>query len=452
MDALINVHNTTAQEAGRPALPTDPGSIFVLVTTLLVFFGPLFVLFPPFPPSKSDALTETHNKLGPEPARSNLTRENNKKNKNAKEGGQGSSSISSLFVYPVEPCRGVELARAKLTPAGLEFDHLFHLAQLRSPFPVSTTSASAAADDAETDADASSPARRHTWEAITPRQFPLLATVEVELWRPDLAKIKGFRDVTAGSSNEVFLILRFPWRAEGVWRGLWDVFAAKCSRGWRAQPVVEVMLPVACPRPGEIAEKGYAFEEKSKVVALNMGCELPEELRLYLGVSNKLALFRVDPVGLREVYDTSVPRGEDSGRAQPVLGFQDPYPVHVTSLASLRDLESKQTKKESKAGLSLTEQSRANIFVSGLSPCDEHGWKKIKAKPEGSQELHEVAFQVSSRTHRSEPDSNSGAPTTDNLGVQMLPLFENVDSHENFIEVSMSIEVLDQDEHVYKRQ
>lgn len=299
MDAPANM--TAA--AGQGTLPFDAGSLFVLLTTVVVFIVPLLMLFPPFPPSKSDALTETHNKLGPEPGV-----------RRGAAGTAGPGRVESLFVYPVAACRGVELSRAKVVPGGLEFDGLFTLAQLVSPFPASSSSSEAAPAQ-----------RKHRWVALTssPRQqqFPRLRTgVEVELWRPDLAKIKGFRDVTAGSSGEVFLLLRFPWREEGL-MGLYEAFAAKCSRGWRAQPVMEVLLPVGPPSEAEVADRGYQWEKvqvgEDEITALNMGCELPEELRLYLGVSNKLALFRIDPEQRLREADA-----EEAG-SQPASGFLD---------------------------------------------------------------------------------------------------------------------------------
>lgn len=367
--------NSTAS-AGAP-LPLDAGSIFVLTVTLIVFCGPLLFLFPPFPPRKSDALDETHNKLGVEQAKSNLT-DYAKLDNVALESTTAVGKIKSLFVYPIKSCKGIELTRAKVIPTGLEFDRLFTFAQLKSPFPVAVD-----------DSDGAKP-KEHTWEFITQRQFPLLATVEVELWQPDLGKIKGFRDLAAGSSDEVYLIVRFPWR-EGGWRGAWESFAAKCLRGWRATPTIEVLLPMAFPDKNEIARKGYEFERVrvwgEETVALNMGNELPEELRLYLGVSNKLALFRVDPEALREVGKNAP--GETVAGYRPVVGFADSvsatsdshvvhglglglglteekkYPVHIMNLASVRDLESKVTKDKDLEELS-PRRFRANIFGESL--------------------------------------------------------------------------------------
>lgn len=392
MDATTSTSaaNNVTTSGVTPPLPLDAGSIFVLAVTLIVFCGPLLFLFPPFPPRKSDALEETHNKLGIDPAKSNL--KDHEKALSSAGGDDVSSNsntaskgkIQSLFVYPIKSCKGIELARAKIIPTGLEFDRLFTFAQLKSPFPVSVNE----------NADGGEKAKEHTWEFITQRQFPLLATVEVELWQPDLTKMKGFRDLSAGSSDEVYLVIRFPWR-EGGWRGAWDVLAAKCLRGWRATPTIEILLPVEFPDKNEITRKGYEFERVrvwgEETVALNMGNELPEELRLYLGVSNKLALFRVDPAALRGVGKNAPAEAEAGYR--PVVGFADSvsddddddaasdldmtttkqgscgltveetkkYPVHIMNLASVRDLESKVTKDKDLEELS-PRRFRANIF------------------------------------------------------------------------------------------
>jgi hypothetical protein len=90
-------------------------------------------------------------------------------------------------------------------------------------------------------------------------------------------------------------------------------------------PEKEALLPVAFPSQQEIDERGYTLEDvriwKDNVQALNMEAELPPELRLYLGVSNRLGLFRINPAKLREVHRCA-PTADSAGY-QPVTGFQD---------------------------------------------------------------------------------------------------------------------------------
>ncbi|CAN8102970.1 unnamed protein product [Discula destructiva] len=476
MEGII-ANNTTAPNAAAP-LPLDAGSIFVLAVTLLVFCGPLFVLFPPFPPSKSDALEETHNKLGLDRGQSNLTRRDHAAAEN------GRAKIESLFVYPIKSCKGIEVARSKVIPTGLEFDRLFTFAQLKSPFPVSSTTTAANGATKQQDQ------QQHSWDFITQRQFPRLATVETELWQPDLAKMKGFRDPAAGASHEVYLLLRFPWRAHGI-RGAWATFAAKCTRGWRASACIEVLLPVGAPSPSpmddddaaaadeEMRRRGYSRETVrvwgDRVPALNMASELPEELRLYLGVSNRLALFQVDPAGALREAARNAPGREEAGY-QPVVGFADSYPVHIMNLASVQDLESKVAKDMDLEELS-PRRFRANIFVSGRPAYDEDDWKMIKlSRPQASAKSDEEAtFHVSCRTtrcklpnvnqdtgirHSVEPDKtlraqraiDAGAPKTGCLGMQMTPLFGDSNGSQHFyLEVGMLAEVLERGEHMIKK-
>lgn len=95
--------------------------------------------------------------------------------------------------------------------------------------------------------------------------------------------------------------------------------------------------------------------------ALNLGSDVPGALARYLGVSNKLALFRVDADdgGLREAGGNA-PQKEEVGY-QPVVGFADSYPVHVMNLASVRDLEGRVAKDRNLEELN-PRRFRANIF------------------------------------------------------------------------------------------
>lgn len=364
MEAINNISssstttNTTiidGETAAAALLSLDTGSWFVLAVTLCVFFGPLFVLFPPFPPRRSDALWQTHTKLGIAKSSSKPKGRDATKTITTHGGsGKAQGKLESLCLYPVESLTGIEVTRAKVTSTGLEFDRLYTLAQLKSPFPVSVQQARR--DDAA--------AKDHKWESITQRQFPLLSTVQVELWQPDLDKLKGLNDKNAQSNSEAFLILRFPWCETGVF-GLWDLFAAKCLRGWNAVAEKEILLPVVFPPAEDITAKGYAREmvrlgsgsnydnkngDDHEIAAaaveegeeaLDMSVELPEELRLYLGVSNKLGLFRAapDPAAsssvevssvnknqsspLLQVVGSSTTSTEKAGYLPPVVGFHD---------------------------------------------------------------------------------------------------------------------------------
>lgn len=316
MDKYLPASNATAGNITIPAAaaPFDAASVLVLIVTLCAFCAPVFVLFPPFPPRKSDALPVTHTRLGLQPSKSNL-----RDHRAADRAGSGAAEVKSLFVYPIKSCRGIEVTRAKVVHTGLEFDRLFTFAQLKS-----------AGGEPKDDA----------WEFITQRAFPLLATLEVELWQPDLDKLRGGERET--KSDETFLVLRFPHRRAGA-AGFLQAFAAKCLRGWRAVPEEEILLPVGFPSAAEITAKGYTRERvrvwKDTATALNMGNELPEALAQYLGVRNRLGLFRIDPEDLRPVLKCA-PAKEAAGY-QPVVSFQDSVSAPSLLLCIRRNLVSR---------------------------------------------------------------------------------------------------------------
>lgn len=214
--------------------------------------------------------------------------------------------IKSLWIYPIKSCRGVELNRSTILATGMEFDRQFTFAQLRSPFPIPLD-----ATDSEKAA--------HKWEFITQRQFPLLARVRTEMWAPDQSAesyTPHGEDVEAGG----VIIVSFPYQKPG-WRGVLAEWGARVKG---TIPEKSFRIPFN-PTDTQIEKAGYKYENmtiwKDTVSALNMEIEIPDELRYYLGLSNKLGLFRVDNQALREVYRCA-PKAEEIG-FQPVTGFQD---------------------------------------------------------------------------------------------------------------------------------
>ncbi|KAI1133100.1 hypothetical protein F5Y10DRAFT_229385 [Nemania abortiva] len=457
-------------------LNLDSGAFVLLFITVCAFMVPVAVVLPPVPVRKSDALLQTHTRAGL--ARSKSALANQYAAEHAPRAGRP-PTVQSLLIYPVKSCRAIEVTRSRVLPQGLEFDRLFTFAQLKSPFPVSVDSA----DEARS---------QHRWEFVTQRQFPRLATVKVDLWLPDEMKL---RKQSMKLTREAFLILRFPWKEAG-WRGLLSVVMAKLGGGAAAEPEKEILLPVDFPSAAEIQDKGYKFEDvkiwKEVVTALNMSTELPRELMLYLGVSNKLGLFRIDPTRLREVYRCA-PLKDDVGY-QPVTGFQDAYPLHMITLNSLQQFSEEVPKDEDLKEIDVR-RFRANVILSGVPAYDEETWKKARFKP-GKSGLHnDAVFHISCRTvrckmpnvdpftgarHPREPDHSlrtlravdKGVPLNGCLGMQLTPLFEVDDNPTSgpiagsgllgddepddgrsaWMGVGMTVEVEERGEHLYIKQ
>lgn len=244
-------------------------------------------------------------KVGVEPARSSLLNQNRAAHK--PRPGQ-SPQLHSLWIYPLKSCRGIELARSRVLPTGLEFDRLYTFAQLR-----------------ETDAskDLSAP----SWEFLTQRQLPLLANVEVELWLPTPHAAASRKKANGGAdADDGIIIVRFPWRRPG-WTGLVQWIVTKFSRGFGAQPQKKFTLPVNFPSDEAIKADGYEYGNvriwKEHTMALNLAKDVPPELHTYLGMppGRPLGLFRMDPSKQREVFRCA-PSKETAGY-QPVVDFHD---------------------------------------------------------------------------------------------------------------------------------
>ncbi|KAK5660222.1 hypothetical protein OQA88_12756 [Cercophora sp. LCS_1] len=407
----------------RPTPAVGGADLLLIVATICVFVLPILIYFPPMLPSKSEALLQTHTPIGLPPAKSGLRRRNTKPAPPRHgHGTEGPAKIRSLWIYPVKSCKGIEVSESKVVPSGLEFDRLYTFAQLKSPFPVGINAS-------ETEKG------RHKWDFITQRQFPLLATVNVDLFLPDLAKTKGHD----AADSDGYLVLRFPWVESGL-LGVLGWVVAKLGRGWRALPEKEVVLPVAFPSPGEIDRSGYVYEEvtiwREAVTALNLEAELPRELRLYLG-----------------------------------------YPLHLLSLSSVRDFDAKINKDNILRELD-PRRFRANIIVDGVAPYGEETWKEIRFDADHARKRESSRFHVSCRTvrckmpnvdqdsgarHPVEPDRSlrkfrdvdEGAKNKGCLGMQLTPLFDQTDvpeAMETWVALGMSVEVLKKGEHRYINQ
>jgi len=350
--------------------------------------------------------------------------------------------LKSLWIYPVKSCRGVELNRGTVIATGMEFDRQFTFAQLKSPFPVGANT-----PDKEKAA--------HKWEFITQRQFPLLGKIETEMWVPDQSVdtyAPHAEDVESGG----VIIMSFPYQEAG-WKGT----VAKWGAALKGTvPKKQFRVPFE-PSPVQVEKAGYSYEKmtiwKDVVNALNLEIEIPEELRYYLGISNKLGLFRLDNSRLREVHRNASNKAELG--YQPITGFQDAYPLHLVNLASIRDVERQMPKVKGTPRLSAA-RFRANLIITGPDAYNEDTWRRIK--------IGYYEYDVSCRTARckmpkvtgerrlAEPDrtlrsfravDEGAGPDIECLGMQLVPI-----SKEGALRVGDEITVLEVDEHVYIRQ
>ncbi|KAG9259274.1 uncharacterized protein F5Z01DRAFT_33971 [Emericellopsis atlantica] len=394
-----------------------PTALALIVLTILlnVYFTPLDAL--------PNSLIKTHTRLGLLPSQTNLTPQ--------KKSPSDSSKITlrSLWIYPLKSCRGIELAKSRVLPTGLEFDRLFTFAQLRGD---------------ET-----------TWRFLTQREAPLLTNVSVGVWLPNSADGSGV------------IVVKFPWKEKG-------------SSGWR-QRIMDAVnggthekvftLPLDFPSKADIEAKAYKFEDvkiwNEVTTALNMIAAVPPELEKYLGMKTRLGLFRADPSNQREVFRCA-PRKEDVGY-QPIVDFHDAYPLHLLSLDSVQDLESK-IDDDTFDSLD-PRRFRSNMIMSGGKPYEEEQWTSVRF---GSA-ADNAQFHVSCRTvrckmpnvdqdngtrHRNEPDRSlrkfrdvdKGSPKYGCLGMQLCPLFPESRQPrdlESTVHVGMEVVPLSTGDHFY---
>jgi len=324
---------------------------------------------------------------------------------------------------------------------GMEYDRQFTFAQLKS-HPVAVNASTPEKEKAA-----------HKWEYITQRQFPLLAKVRTEMWVPDQSVdtwAPHLEDVESGG----VIIMSFPYQEAG-WRGKVAQWGAAVKG---TVPEKQFRIPFD-PSPAQIDKAGYTKEPmtiwKDTVSALNLEIELPEELRYYLGMSNKLGLFRIDNSELRESR-RNAPAKETVGH-QPVTGFQDAYPLHLINLASVRDVERQMPKTKTTPRLSAS-SFRANLIVTGPPAFNEHTWRKIKIGfyeydlscrttrcklPNADQGTDEIHSSEPDRTLKSFRAVDDGAgPNVGCLGMQMVPM-----NKESALRVGDEITVLEESCH-----
>ncbi|KAF2748614.1 hypothetical protein M011DRAFT_440950 [Sporormia fimetaria CBS 119925] len=376
--------------------------------------------------------------------RSNLTDQFLKKYSRGSDAGpQNPWTVKALFIYPIKSCKGIELDRTDIVPIGLQYDRQFTLAQYVTSLPTLEGKV------------------KSEWSFITQRTFPRMAKVETELWIPD-PEAPGYSPDGEWVKSEGCLVVRFPFTPdvdlsmEGL-KAYGTIVAAKLTG--KPEPMVEFRIPSNPPKE-RIRTMRYTHEKvtiwKDSPVALNMGCEVPEEvmakLKYTLGVANPLTLFRIDPEQCRELHKCA-PKKKDVG-FQPTIGMQDSYPMHILNLAAVHDVSSK-LPKGSKPLSAL--RFRPNVLFTGPPAFDEDNWTKAR--------IGDGTYHISCRTTRCklpnvDPDTgvaDRNEPGTTMrkyrvidkgsqsacLGMQVTPLTLKE------IKVGDEVEVLERGEHYY---
>jgi uncharacterized protein YcbX len=344
--------------------------------------------------------------------------------------------VKALFIHPIKSCAPVELSSADIDGAGFTWDRKFAFAELLKP---------------QTRLDAPEAEKKPRWTFRTQRTpgFEKLVHVKPEIWLP----VPTQKQHSVGPEGAGFLIIRYPSTPLGIFAPL-----ARILLSFGLLPAeTSFRVPLTPSRDHQYPVEQVTIWRDSPNW-LNYGVHVPASLKAYLGVSNPLTLFRVDPKSYREVYRCA-PRREQLGY-QSVVGFADAYPVHLLNISSVHDVGDK---IKSAIPRFSAKRFRSNILVAGPNAYNEDDWKKIKV---GGHVFFCVCHTVRCRLpnvdpetaerHPVEPDKilksfrciDDGDPLNACLGLQLVPS----ESDTFQIQIGDEIEVLERGEHHYIKQ
>ncbi|CZT17655.1 uncharacterized protein RCC_03492 [Ramularia collo-cygni] len=376
--------------------------------------------------------------------------------------------IQALFTYPIKSCRGVELSGSEVTGLGLKHDRIFSFAQ-----------------ELKVDPEKSGSATRQ-WRFITQRERPQMALITTELWVPGprLQASSEDEDSTGGlaanqqdndwATHGGCLVVRFP--------SIKSIFGIKFTE------TITIKLPLS-PTAQRAESAGYFLEPliiwKDCPLALNMTSEIAltklVKLKQFLGISNPIALFRIEETNNLRTITRSLPADKTS-KPYPV-GFGDAFPVSLLNLASVHSVDT-DLPGTSKLKHSLdARRFRANIYITGPPAFEEDTWRRINIYRSSREDvlernigraskgdvLESGTYHIACRTARctlpnvdpvsgvrdkSEPFEtlkrtrvvDEGAKPHSSLGMSVLPLFEK-----GVLKVGDRVEVLEKGEHVYEK-
>ncbi|KAI5783873.1 MOSC domain-containing protein [Peziza echinospora] len=319
--------------------------------------------------------------------------------------------VKSLWIYPVKSCHGIELQQSRLVATGLEYDRQYTFAEWKT--------------DPKTN--------EQRWIFITQRQYPLMARIKTE--------------IKTTAAGKVVVSVGYPTKS--------------ALGGWFGRPL-EHMATFDVPLDSDEEQfKTYPLEDvriwKEVVPAYNLASLIPPGLPTFLGVKNRLALFRMPPSKPRSVYRCA-PTEAELGY-QPNTAFADAYPLHIINMSSVRELNGRL--ENSIPELSCV-RFRSNIIVSGPAPFQEDDWKIIKLGentiytscrtarcnlPNVDQETGEKHPSEPAKTMRSYRCIDPGTRLNACMGMQAVPAVQD-----GLIKVGDPITVLTTGEHFYIEQ
>lgn len=273
--------------------------------------------------------------------------------KGARNNGQW--RVKALYVHPIKSCAPIELDSGDVGVEGFAYDRKFAFAELLKSTTVKQ--------------DASEEDRKPKWTFRTLRQpgYEKLALVRPEIWVPNSAGPNGGSNLRR-IEREGALIINYPNVPVGAFAGLDNLMLR-----WGLLPKENSFRVPLNPGNDHKYPKEKVNVWADDPVWLNMAEHVPNDFKEWLGVKSPLSIFRADPESFRNVFRCA-PRKEEIG-FQPVVGFQDAYPLNLMNLASVRDVGNKLGDTIDKLTV---RRFRTNIVLEGPPAYDEDDWKSVR--------------------------------------------------------------------------
>lgn len=279
----------------------------------------------------------------------------------------GPIRIKAIFIHPVKSCGPVEVDRAVVTKAGLQYDRCFSFA-------------------VDSDEKKSDDAR--TLQFISQRTKPKMSLIHAELWLPH--DESSSQDLLVHAGGAVRLTFPDPDPASFMQR----LQACIEQMSWNATPQYSFVVPLTPtirylpeselkPTPFTIHYREAHGIDMGRITAV--AAALPK-LKKLLGYPERrtLTLFKCTPDTLTRTDKNLAPLSNIGSRA--VHGYTDQQPININSVSSVQAV-SRMLPRENQPLNAL--RFRANLWIAGAAAYDEESWKRCRIVPKAPR-THEM--------------------------------------------------------------
>ncbi|EDN10703.1 MOSC domain-containing protein [Histoplasma capsulatum] len=308
---------------------------------------------------------------------SNLHDENNygidgrPKRTNQNDAGRGKIRVKALLAYPIKSCAGVEFNIADVVSTGVAYDRQFCFAEY--------------VDSAESGAKSQKyekPAGQWVFRTMRDLKYAKLALIRPEIWVPDPSS-STYSPKRPEVRSKGVLVINFPRIPSGS--GITPVLLSIGMKLGLCAREESFHVPLH-PPPSSVENGAYPSRSvriwRDTPMAFDYGKHIPPSLLAFLGASRPMTLFRIDPDHHRKVFRCA-PRKEVLG-FQATTGFADAYPVHMLSLASLREIAERTKYAIPKLS---ARRFRPNVILEGSAAFEEDDWKRVRFIPRNGKQM-----------------------------------------------------------------